>query len=91
MAAEQVTLTADDLARIEEAAPLGAAAGDRYPDMSPIGRESAPPDTDGQKPSPGVEPRRSVDFGQRIGQRPEDVRTVRRWQLHDGQADPGLA
>ena len=43
VAAEQVTLTADDLARIEEAAPLGAAAGDRYPDMSPIGRESAPP------------------------------------------------
>jgi aryl-alcohol dehydrogenase-like predicted oxidoreductase len=42
VAAEQVTLTADDLARIEEAAPLGAAAGDRYPDMSPIGRESAP-------------------------------------------------
>ncbi len=42
LAAEQVTLTADDLARIEEAAPLGAAAGDRYTDMSPIGRESAP-------------------------------------------------
>jgi aryl-alcohol dehydrogenase-like predicted oxidoreductase len=42
VAAEQVTLTTDDLARIEEAAPLGAAAGDRYTDMSAIGRESAP-------------------------------------------------
>ncbi len=42
IAAEQIELTADDLARIEEAAPLGAAAGDRYPDMSPIARESAP-------------------------------------------------
>ena len=42
VAAEQITLTADDLARIEEAAPPGAAAGDRYTDMSAIGRESAP-------------------------------------------------
>ncbi len=39
--AEQVTLTAQDLARIEEAAPVGAAAGDRYGDMTLIGRESA--------------------------------------------------
>ncbi len=42
VAAEQITLTAADLARIEEAAPPGAAAGDRYTDMSAIGRESAP-------------------------------------------------
>jgi len=31
--AANVTLTADDLRRIEEAAPSGFAAGDRYPDM----------------------------------------------------------
>jgi aryl-alcohol dehydrogenase-like predicted oxidoreductase len=42
VAAEQVTLTDDDLARIEEAAPPGAAAGSRYGDMSPLGRDSAP-------------------------------------------------
>jgi aryl-alcohol dehydrogenase-like predicted oxidoreductase len=42
VAAEHVALTADDLARIEEAAPHGAAAGSRYGDMSPIGRDSAP-------------------------------------------------
>jgi aryl-alcohol dehydrogenase-like predicted oxidoreductase len=33
-----VTLTTDDLARIDAAAPRGATAGDRYADMSPIGR-----------------------------------------------------
>jgi aryl-alcohol dehydrogenase-like predicted oxidoreductase len=41
VAAEDVVLTADELARIEQAAPEGAAAGDRYADMSTIGRESA--------------------------------------------------
>jgi aryl-alcohol dehydrogenase-like predicted oxidoreductase len=35
-AAADVELTDDDLARIEEAAPHGATAGDRYPDMSTI-------------------------------------------------------
>jgi aryl-alcohol dehydrogenase-like predicted oxidoreductase len=36
--ATEVALSADDLARIDEAAPVGAASGDRYPDMSSIGR-----------------------------------------------------
>jgi aryl-alcohol dehydrogenase-like predicted oxidoreductase len=36
--ATEITLSADELARIDEAAPAGAAAGDRYADMSPIGR-----------------------------------------------------
>jgi aryl-alcohol dehydrogenase-like predicted oxidoreductase len=36
VAAAEVSLTDDDLARIDEAAPVGAAAGDRYPDMSPV-------------------------------------------------------
>lgn len=31
-------LSDDDLARLDEIAPVGAAAGDRYADMSPIGR-----------------------------------------------------
>jgi aryl-alcohol dehydrogenase-like predicted oxidoreductase len=31
--ASDVTLTADDLRRIEDVAPVGAAAGERYPDM----------------------------------------------------------
>ena len=31
-----VRLDVDDLARLEEAAPVGAAAGDRYADMSSI-------------------------------------------------------
>jgi hypothetical protein len=31
-----VELTEDDLARIEEAVPKGATAGDRYADMSAI-------------------------------------------------------
>ena len=37
-AAADVELTEDDLARIDEAAPAGATAGDRYPDMSSIDR-----------------------------------------------------
>jgi aryl-alcohol dehydrogenase-like predicted oxidoreductase len=36
--AAEIELTDEDLARIEEAAPAGAAAGDRYADMTPIGR-----------------------------------------------------
>jgi aryl-alcohol dehydrogenase-like predicted oxidoreductase len=36
--AVEVELTAADLAALDEAAPIGAAAGDRYPDMTPIGR-----------------------------------------------------
>ena len=36
--AAELELTAEDLARIEEAAPVGAAAGDRYADMSRIER-----------------------------------------------------
>jgi aryl-alcohol dehydrogenase-like predicted oxidoreductase len=34
LAAAEIALTADDLARIDAAAPRGAAAGDRYADMS---------------------------------------------------------
>lgn len=34
----EVQLTDDDLARLDEAAPKGAAAGDRYPDMSTVNR-----------------------------------------------------
>jgi aryl-alcohol dehydrogenase-like predicted oxidoreductase len=34
--ATDVSLTQEDLERIDEAAPAGAAAGDRYPDMSPV-------------------------------------------------------
>src|SRR5246127_4746666 len=34
VAAVELELTAEELARIDEAAPVGAAAGDRYPDMS---------------------------------------------------------
>ena len=41
VAAERVTLTETDLTRLEEVAPRGAAAGDRYADMSAIGRDSA--------------------------------------------------
>ncbi len=37
-AASDVDLTADDLQRLDEAFPRGAAAGDRYADMSSIGR-----------------------------------------------------
>jgi aryl-alcohol dehydrogenase-like predicted oxidoreductase len=36
--AVELSLSAEDLARIDEAAPVGAASGDRYPDMSNIGR-----------------------------------------------------
>jgi aryl-alcohol dehydrogenase-like predicted oxidoreductase len=36
--ATEIELTDEDLARIEDAAPAGAAAGDRYADMTPIGR-----------------------------------------------------
>ena len=36
VAAVDIDLTADELARIDEAAPAGAAHGDRYPDMSSI-------------------------------------------------------
>ena len=38
VAAAEVELTPDDLARLDEVAPRGAAAGDRYPDMSPVNR-----------------------------------------------------
>jgi aryl-alcohol dehydrogenase-like predicted oxidoreductase len=37
-AAMNVTLTADELRRIDEVAPKGAAAGERYPDMSNVNR-----------------------------------------------------
>jgi aryl-alcohol dehydrogenase-like predicted oxidoreductase len=37
-AASDLELTSDDLARIDEAAPAGATAGERYPDMSSIDR-----------------------------------------------------
>jgi aryl-alcohol dehydrogenase-like predicted oxidoreductase len=36
VAAAAIELSDDDLRRIDEAAPVGATAGDRYPDMSPI-------------------------------------------------------
>ena len=36
VAAAEIELSDDDLARLEEAAPKGATAGDRYPDMSTI-------------------------------------------------------
>jgi aryl-alcohol dehydrogenase-like predicted oxidoreductase len=38
VAASDVELTDDDLRRLDEAVPRGAAAGDRYPDMSSIDR-----------------------------------------------------
>jgi aryl-alcohol dehydrogenase-like predicted oxidoreductase len=38
VAAADVTLTEDDLRRLDEAAPLGVTAGDRYPDMSSVHR-----------------------------------------------------
>jgi hypothetical protein len=34
----RVVLTPEDLAAIDEIAPKGAAAGDRYPDMSLVDR-----------------------------------------------------
>jgi aryl-alcohol dehydrogenase-like predicted oxidoreductase len=36
--ATEISLSADELARIDEAAPVGVAAGDRYADMSSVGR-----------------------------------------------------
>jgi aryl-alcohol dehydrogenase-like predicted oxidoreductase len=36
VAAAEVSLSGEELARIDEAAPVGAASGDRYPDMSPV-------------------------------------------------------
>jgi aryl-alcohol dehydrogenase-like predicted oxidoreductase len=36
LAAAEIELSADDLRRIDEAAPAGAAVGDRYADMSPV-------------------------------------------------------
>jgi hypothetical protein len=33
-----VRLTEEDLRRLDEAAPVGAAVGDRYPDMSTVHR-----------------------------------------------------
>ncbi len=36
--AAELVLSAEDLARIDDAAPVGAAAGDRYADMSSVGR-----------------------------------------------------
>jgi aryl-alcohol dehydrogenase-like predicted oxidoreductase len=36
--ATEISLSQEDLARIDEAAPAGFASGDRYPDMSAIGR-----------------------------------------------------
>ena len=36
VAAAEVELSEDDLRRLDEAAPAGAAAGERYPDMSPV-------------------------------------------------------
>jgi aryl-alcohol dehydrogenase-like predicted oxidoreductase len=37
-AAVDVELSEEDLRRIDEAAPVGAAVGDRYPDMSTVNR-----------------------------------------------------
>ena len=36
--AAEVTLSEEDLARLDEAAPVGVAAGERYPDMSSVNR-----------------------------------------------------
>jgi aryl-alcohol dehydrogenase-like predicted oxidoreductase len=38
VAAAQIELTADDIRRLNAALPAGAAAGDRYPDMSSVNR-----------------------------------------------------
>jgi len=38
VAATEIALSDDDLARLDAAAPVGAAAGDRYPDMSSVNR-----------------------------------------------------
>jgi aryl-alcohol dehydrogenase-like predicted oxidoreductase len=37
VAAVGITLSEDDLERLDEVAPKGVAAGDRYPDMSSVG------------------------------------------------------
>ena len=37
-AAAEVELDKEDLRRLDEVVPVGVAVGDRYPDMSPIGR-----------------------------------------------------
>ena len=37
-AASEIELTRDELTRIDDAAPVGVAAGERYPDMSSIDR-----------------------------------------------------
>jgi aryl-alcohol dehydrogenase-like predicted oxidoreductase len=37
VAAAGITLDEDDLERLDEVAPKGIAAGDRYPDMSSVG------------------------------------------------------
>ena len=36
VAATEIELTAEDLERLDEAAPPGVTAGDRYPDMSRV-------------------------------------------------------
>jgi hypothetical protein len=36
--ASELSLSAEDLERIDELAPIGAAAGDRYADMSSVDR-----------------------------------------------------
>ena len=41
-AAADVALTAEDLRRLDEAAPVGATAGERYPDMTSVRGDSAP-------------------------------------------------
>jgi hypothetical protein len=38
VAAADVTLTEEDRQQLDEAAPRGAAVGDRYPDMSTVHR-----------------------------------------------------
>jgi aryl-alcohol dehydrogenase-like predicted oxidoreductase len=38
LGALDVELSPDDLARLDELAPIGAAAGNRYPDMSTVNR-----------------------------------------------------
>ncbi len=38
MAATTITLTAEELRRIDQATPKGATAGHRYPDMSTVNR-----------------------------------------------------
>jgi aryl-alcohol dehydrogenase-like predicted oxidoreductase len=36
LAAGEIDLSDEDLRRLDEAAPPGETAGDRYPDMSPV-------------------------------------------------------